>query len=309
MRVLAVTPLYPPHSLVGAWLATHRLLRHLVERDHEVTAFAYLASNAGGWDHEGVRVRTGKHGMTAGRNLARSTDLVISHVGDGGRGRSLAQLGGVPNVQLQHGAVSKVHSPDLAVFNAQWVRSAVRHDCPSIVVHPVVDVERFATTPGECVTIVNCSASKGIKTAWRVAERLPDRRFLGVLGGYDFQVTPRAVNFETIPTTPNMRDDVYARTRVLLMPSDKETWGMTGIEAMCSGIPVIAHPNPGLLESLGRAGIFVDRDDTDGWVEEIQRLSDPTEYAQAAETALKRVAELDPGGDLERFAVAVEALV
>jgi peptide/nickel transport system substrate-binding protein len=43
MKVLGVTPLYPPFSLVGAWLSTHECLQRLAERGHEVhvrTVFA-----------------------------------------------------------------------------------------------------------------------------------------------------------------------------------------------------------------------------------------------------------------------------
>ena len=75
-----------------------------------------------------------------------------------------------------------------------------------------------------------------------------------------------------------------------------------------SGIPVIAHPTPGLQESLGGAGIFVDRGDIDGWVEAIRRLDDPDEYRQASQRALARVAQLNPQASLDRFAKEVEAL-
>ena len=93
---------------------------------------------------------------------------------------------------------------------------------------------------------------------------------------------------------------------VLLMPSIAETWGRTGIEAMCFGIPVIAHPTPGLRESLGDAGIFVDRNDLAGWVGAIRSLDDPDEYARRSAAALARVAELDTAADLDRFADYVE---
>ncbi|MFE4971343.1 glycosyltransferase [Kitasatospora sp. NPDC056651] len=54
-----------------------------------------------------------------------------------------------------------------------------------------------------------------------------------------------------------MRERVYARSRVVLMPSSHESWGRVGVEAFASGIPVIAHPTPGLAECLGHAGIYV----------------------------------------------------
>jgi len=77
---------------------------------------------------------------------------------------------------------------------------------------------------------------------------------------------------------------------------------MVGVEAMSSGIPVIAHPTPGLLESLDYAGIFVDRKDYKGWEDAIRELDDPDEYSRKSELALKRVAELDPNSQIDALA-------
>jgi hypothetical protein len=81
---------------------------------------------------------------------------------------------------------------------------------------------------------------------------------------------------QNVKLVPNQQDArvVYRDTRILLMPSAYESWGRVAIEAAHSGIPTIAHPTPGLRESLGDAGLFVDRTDTDGWVRELQRLDD-----------------------------------
>ena len=122
------------------------------------------------------------------------------------------------------------------------------------------------------------------------------------------QIMPNRPNVEVIGKTSNMRDDVYARTRVLLMPSTRESWGMTGVEAMASGIPVIASPLPGLRESLGFAGIFVDPSDHQGWVDAIVRLDDPDVYGEASAKAVERSVELDPATDLNRFVNALEGL-
>ena len=308
MRVLAITPLYPPGSRVGAWLATHLFLRDLVQRGHEVTAFSFR-EHGRIRELDGVRVETGRRGISYGNRLARMADVVVSHVGDGGRGAKAAGWAEVPNVQLVHGRLSSTGRASLVVFNAEWLQRTATLKCPSIVCHPPTDPADYRTDRGQHVTIVNCSRDKGIRTAWEAAQRLPGHRFLGVQGGYAEQTTPRLSNFDVIPTARDMRGQVYARTRILLMPSIYEAWGMVGVEAMCSGIPVIAHPAPGLLESLGSAGIFVDRNDYDGWAAEIRRLDDPDEYAAASARASARAAELDPQVSLDRFADAVLAAV
>lgn len=309
MKVLAVTPNYPPGSRVGAWLATHQFLRYLAAEGHDVTVFA-AGARFQPYTLDGVHVVSGNRGRTFGIDTAKDCDLVIAHAGDDGVGVDIAGAAGRRLVRMIHGAGHmKIGDPALAVFNSEALRAVTPHGCPSIVCHPPVHRSEWQVdrTGADAVTLVNCSQPKGIKTAWLCADRLPHTRFLGVKGGYAHQETPRAKNFETIPTTSDMRS-VYAQTRVLLMPSAYETWGMVGVEAMCSGIPVIASPAAGLIESLGPAGIFVDRDDIDGWVREIRRLDDPAEYALASARSTARSFELDPTPDLERFAAALEAL-
>lgn len=310
MRVLATTPNYLP-SRVGAWLATHRLLVRLVQRGHQVTVFTWQRREPPRM-LDGIRVVSGLQGKSHALAMARDVDVVVSHFGDGGFGAEVARATGRRSVRLAHGGGP--HGPegcDLAVFNAHSLRESWGWDGPSIVVHPYVDPAEHATTPGDRVTLVNLSELKGGRLFDRLARSMPHVGFLGVRGGYGTQVNVRHPNVDLLAPTEDMRGDVYARTRILLMPSEYETWGMVGVEAMCSGIPVIAHPTAGLLESLGAAGIFVDRDDPAGWVTAIERLGEPVEYELAAKRARARVDELTPemASGPDRFVDAVEGLV
>ncbi len=104
-----------------------------------------------------------------------------------------------------------------------------------------------------------------------------------------------------------MRDDVYAKTLILLMPSKVEAYGMVGLEAMCSGIPVIAHPTPGIMEALGDAAIYIDRRDHAEWIDTVRTLvTDPLAWARASAHAHARADRLNPGASLDAFADLVE---
>lgn len=315
MKILAVVPTYPPGARIGAFLATHEFMRRAVERDHDVSVFAYLARGRG-WDVDRIPVETGIRGRSHAHRIAPAYDVVVSHAGDDGLGLEVAERAGLPSVRLYHGAgrARTGGRVDLVVYNshASQAGSGLDWSGPSIVCRPFTRLDRHQTTPaGEMVTLVNISADKGIRTAWRAAEDLPHREFLGVRGGYGAQIVPRARNFVVWGTQGDMRA-VWARTRVLLMPSSHETWGMVGVEAMSCGIPVIAHPTPGLVEMLGPAGTLVDRDDRAGWAREVERLFDPAEWAAASTAALARVAELPDDRDvfvdaLEQIAAKVPA--
>lgn len=307
MRILACTPAYPPRSLVGAWLATHRYLAGLVERGHEVNVVTYLMD---GWayDLDGVHV----HPKADLGHFSRS-DVYLSHLGDNNLLARLARVLQIPHVRMLHGSDGlnlrrlQRHPPDLLVANSSTLQGETAWHGETIVCRPLIDIDP-APGPRDHVTLVNLATAKGGPVLQEIARRSPDRSFLGVLGGYGDQVLDHPGNVEVHPPTHQMAAKIYARTRVLLMPSERETWGMVGVEAMACGIPVIAHPTPGLEESLGDAGIFCDRDDPDAWVEQISRLDDPDEYEQASQAALRRSAELDPTPDLERFTDALEAL-
>ncbi|WP_407699387.1 glycosyltransferase, partial [Streptomyces alkaliphilus] len=71
---------------------------------------------------------------------------------------------------------------------------------------------------------------------------------------------------------------------------------------------VIAHPTPGLVESLGRAGIFAYRDDPNAWINALASLRDPDTWARASHRALARSEELSAAPDLALWCEAVETL-
>lgn len=151
---------------------------------------------------------------------------------------------------------------------------------------------------------------------WQIAQRLPDVEFLAVRGGYGLQRVPRRIprNVTIIDhvSADQMDELVWDRTGILLAPSARESWGMTATEALTRGIPVIAHPTPGLVESLGDAGIFVDRRSTSEWARLIKLLRrDGNIYARKSFVAVHRGRELAAQSrtQLRGFVDSIEGLV
>jgi glycosyltransferase involved in cell wall biosynthesis len=270
----------PPHSRVGAWLATHHFLVGLVEAGHTVQAV--VENRVGQYDWEGVRYQQ-EDPFTA--LYIQDCDVVVSNNGGTGHGHLAAIHYGKPSVKFVHGSSPGfreqlvAHGPPvLAVFNSHSLLELSGYTGRSIVCPPPLRLKDWETIPGECITLVNLTVDKGAHTLDQLARYLPDYKFLGVKGGYGTQVTMWRRNLTVIDQTLNMRDDVYGRTRILLMPGLLETWGMVGLEAMCSGIPVIAHPAQGPKESLGKAAMYADRDDLDAWIDKIVALDDMKTY-------------------------------
>lgn len=300
MKVVAVTPLYPPHSLVGSWISTHECLAHLAAHGHQVDVVPYMARRRPVEELDGVTIHPRSSSLSS---MLSGADLVVSHLGDNGLAARLAPT--VPHVKMAHSHHSVAGRPSLIVACSQNLADRLRWSGSTVVVRPPVRPEQYRTTPGDHVTLVNLSSDKGGRLLWRLADALPDVRFLAVRGAYGSQIVMSRPNVEVIDPTSDMRT-VYARTRVLLMPSIRETWGRVAVEAAVSGIPTIAHPTDGAREALGRAATYADRSNLAAWVAAIRRLEDPAAWAEASARASARAAQLDPAEDLERFRTALE---
>lgn len=325
VRVVALVHGYPPQRNAGAEWALHTLLRALVERGHRVDVQLSddRMADAEPYVLDGVQVHPPGDPLRfmLGEDPAQ---VIVTQLRNTPAAMLLGELYRLPVVQVLHNENQPerkwmTRRPALVVYNSRWVQaSCVDWWCQTqdgdppaaVVVRPPVLAEDYATTPGDRVTLINLCANKGGSLLWELAVRMPDVDFLAVEGGYGKQIIGDLSNVEMVSHVPGgrMREAVYARTRILLMPSEYESWGRTGAEAMCSGIPVIAHPTPGLVECLGGAGILVDRNDLDGWERQIRRLLQAPEWASASARAARRAAELDPVADLDRWATSIEAV-
>lgn len=321
---------YPPAHNAGAEWAAHSLLRELAARGHTVDVLLSQPSdNCEPYVLDGVTVHQHRGKADPGpwmRGEGRA-HAIVTHLENTARASILGELHRIPVVHLLHNTFEKSKTwlvkgtPTLVVFNTTWMQSDAeawwRIHCGQrpmpwgITVHPPVAAADYQATPGDRITLVNLTVEKGAKVFYALAERLPRRKFLGVVGGYGEQVIREDLpNVEIVPHTPGdrMAKDVYARTKILLAPSSYESYGRVAVEAMCSGIPVIAHPTPGLLESLGDAGTFCDRDDLDAWEAAIRSLSTPNVYRTASKAASARAAGLDPQAELDTWVVAMEGV-
>ena len=320
MRVVALIHFYLPHHRAGSETMLHAMLRALADAGHE--AHVVVTSQPEGDDDytvEGIKVHRAGMGERVVPRLVASLapDVLVTHHQETPHTSKLGRDLGVPVVHVIHNHMHHTNlwlhkRPDLAVFNTHWITRyfSQRHKgLRSIVVHPPVWGHEHATAPGGAVTLVNLNRDKGSGMFYELAHRMRDIRFLGVVGGHGPQIIRDELpNVEIQPQTCDMRGDVWARTRVLLVPSIYESYGMVAVEAAHSGIPVIAHPTPGLLESLSYAGTFCDRDDPDAWERSLRSILHPQTWDPLSAVAKRRAAELDPRTDLAGWVAELESL-
>lgn len=299
-------------------------LEALAHAGHEVTVYTDLPIET--YERNGVRV-TSRNNFS---KIKPNADLIYSHPDVGSIGYIVSQMHRIPYVAVVHntGDLNRwhlgAHKPTLTIWNSESTRQELGGEGGLIVRSPLVVKDHAVKTPGQSFTLINCIKDKGVDTFNALVKAHPEFPALAVRGGYGLQETPiphthRAKGHAPTPhlvaigPVPHeaMAKEVWAKTKVLLMPSKAESWGRAGVEALCSGIPVIAHPTPGLKESLGDAGVFVDREDLEGWSLELKRLmTDPAHYALASKKAKARARFLEKhtAHDLTTFLTACEQL-
>jgi hypothetical protein len=274
LRVAAVVDRYPPWVNAGAEWMLHSILRRLVENGHECRVSTALP--------DGVEVPTSVNGVEVwpydgATELAEWCDVLVGHLLWTREIVKLASDADKPLMYLLHNDRQVQHwnlsanNITVLVPNSEWVgRSSIDAGWlgPMFVCRPPVFCADYAMPSrrprGDVVTLVNPIPEKGRDLFNELARRMYRTKFLAVKGAYGspYRLPHYLNNVEFIQPTPNMRDDVYAKDRrFMLVPSEYESWGRVAVEAMAAGVPVIAHPTPGLIEACGDAAQFIDRED------------------------------------------------
>lgn len=179
--------------------------------------------------------------------------------------------------------------------------------------------ERGTLPSGDCITLINANVMKGLELFVALADRFPDKKFLGVRPYYNhINVPEKITNIEWMDIQDDVRN-VLRRTRILLVPSMYESWGRVAFEAMYNGIPVLysrpledtdpgrrpSGSTDGMEEWITDSGFKCRRDDINEWVSAIHGLDDPATYTLYSEKACERAY----GMDIFRDADAIERKV
>lgn len=297
MKVLAHVHGYPPTHNAGAEWMLHHMLKWMQDRGHQVTVAVGGVQKES--EYEGIRIIP-EFARVHIRDKYKQADIVISHLDRVGKVINNIRVVDKPALFLMHNThrysniINLAHRSVLA-FNSEYTKDVPYYGQDSTIIYPPCPVKYYKTNRGgaKSVTLINHCKQKGSDMFYYLAQELPDVPFMAVKGGYYHQEKERLENVTFKENSPRIQKQ-YEQTKVLLMPSEYESFGRTAIEAACSGIPTIAAPTPGLQESLGDAGIFVDLSDPEGWKEELQKLlTDKDYYKERSEKARQRAKELE----------------
>lgn len=283
MKIAAYTHYYIEQNKAGGEIYLHTVLKELA-KDHEVTAF--ITENFGkNTQIDGINV---VYGAVRKDIESFNFDLIVAQFSYATTAIEVAHKKGKRVALILHndsaestGNLKLLNENDIAIFNTHWVKQPTK--AIELVIHPQISKDIITSTGKEFITFVNPQMIKGSALFYQIADRMPQFKFLVVEGGYakEAQALLERPNITIQKQTDNMRDDVYARTRVLLMPSLKESYGMVAREAGMSGIPVICRATAGLRENLGDSAIYCGND-VNSWVRAILQLTNSISYRNAS---------------------------
>jgi glycosyltransferase involved in cell wall biosynthesis len=288
MNILAHIPIYKGSQNSGGETYIHDMLKGL-SKFNNVKAVTDKDTNAKGKHlFDGVMV----HSYSDLKECYNWADIVVTHLGSAGRAVNMTRARKMPLVHIFHNTFPKatVKKDHAIIYNSEWSIKEFNYTNKKIVFYPPTKCEDYKTTKGNCYTLVNLNENKGGKFLIELAKMNPDKMFLGVRGGYGEQIEEPIKNIKYIDGNQDIKK-IFNQTKVLLMPSKYESWGKVGVEAMCSGIPVLASNANGLKESLDYAGVFCEID-ASKWTDALNYIE--KDYQNLSDKCIKRAKELDP---------------
>jgi len=287
MKILFYIHGYPPTHNAGAEWMAYDICEFLKQRhDIRVLTNKPVANYQAG-------VEIVQHNPATLKIEFRNADIVITHLDFTAKAHNICR------VLMKHNLYAIIHNTFVnnlqanrpgqfnLIYNSEYT-AALNLPQRSVICRPPIVPERYLRkkTGENAITLVNCWPDKGGQVLMELARIMPDRKFIGVLGGYGEQVRANLPNLEYVTNSPNMAD-VYARTQILIQPSKYESYGKAACEALACDIPVICTDTPGLKESLSYAGIFVERS-----AEAYKQAIEATDIKAQIKLCRQRTAEL-----------------
>jgi glycosyltransferase involved in cell wall biosynthesis len=273
-----------------------------MSKGHEVKAVTRYPEN---YEYECIEVYSQKKDYkVCHNNLWDWADLVFCQLSGTYYAMNKQRLNAKKVINFAHNNAGypqvNIRKNVFTVYNSEQTKKELNYLQETYVLYPPVnyrDFENVDTSKAEYITLINHNENKGGQILIEIAKRMPNHKFMAVQGGYYHQIVDaKAKNIKYVGITDDIRK-YLAMTKLLISPSDYDSYGMAQIEALCCNIPVIASDIPGFRESLSDSAIFVKRNDIDAWVEAIKN----SEQLFKHKKPIERAKELDPVKELAKF--------
>ena len=320
MSTVALSHGYPPLWNMGGEVALHRAMKAIDGEKHVLT------STDEPYEFEGVKAQQidTPNVLNINANPIPITNQLKALGAKVVIGQNELSLPAVLAAE-RAGAISivNVHTPplygrgiaqamkltDYAVYNTQ-VAANEWGEPDAFVLHPPITPlpEKLATT-GDAYTLLSSLRNKGVEVVLELAKRYPDKRFIIVrspaepthgLPDIEDRVA-KLPNVELLPrVAPEEVHKYFEQTRILLVPSRYETYGMSAIEAAGYGIPCVHVDTPHVREGIGTAAVLIRPLSVEDAIKGIEAIE--ADYETYSKNARERAEWLQDRQDQETLA-------
>lgn len=227
---------------------------------------------------------------------------------------------GIPVIVTQHGPDQWGHGLNSCyfIFNSNTLANSEipKADFKNFdIVWPCIDVLKFKNVglnnsfDRKYITFIGRPLKiKGIETFMKIADLMPEQDFLFVGGKPEFDLKiPNNVELRDFTNKP---EEVYAQSRIVLVPSLFEPFGMVTVEASLVGIPVIASKLDGMIEATSKLSNYIeDYENPNEWVATIRHvlMNYPNQCRIADQIGKKYIQTMDE--QLTKFNINVKNLL
>jgi glycosyltransferase involved in cell wall biosynthesis len=213
-------------------------------------------------------------------------NVVFTHLGKQGKAVNYSKMNKVPICIYMHNTngsvLAKARKEIGVIYNSYFTEHRIAADFTgnkSALIRPILKLDTSFNSNGKYITMINLNENKGGLLLKQIAESLPEYDFLAITGGYAKQFTHQPKNVKVLPQQEDM-SKVYKDTKLLIMPSNYESYGRTAAESIGYGIPVLySDTNTALEEVVGNAGEPVkDRNNINSWVKGIRWIDNNIDH-------------------------------
>jgi glycosyltransferase involved in cell wall biosynthesis len=228
MRILWSIHLYPPKHNCGSEYVAHNINKYLISKGHHIRVILHQATMHKvdvPYMYEGVEVFP----PTGNLDAYRWADVICTHLDYTQFTMLMASGANKPlfhfiHNDIEYSSIVNGMSNNYIVYNSKWVGEKLKYKWPSMVLPPPCDYDMYNVCDdpfeNEFITLISLNKNKGGEQFYKIAEAMPDKKFLGVVGSYDEQIIRHDLpNVTIVPNTPDILS-VYRKTKVLLMPSN-----------------------------------------------------------------------------------------
>lgn len=303
MTIVALTHGYPPVWNMGGEVSLHRSLVGIKEK------VLVLTKTEKPYTFEGVRVEN--LNMNDVLNIKADPRPIVNQLQSVHTRVIFAQNElSLPAVRAARimgtTSVIGVHTPprfgrtirdalrfaDHAVYNTHAAAREWKNPNGLVLHPPTTAPPKKFSARGNAYTMLSSLRNKGITVVLELAKRYPQQRFIVVLspanpthGIPDLEAqAAKLPNLEIHPrVNPEHVHKYLEQTRIILVPSMYETYGMSAIEAAGYGIPSIHVDTPHVREGIGDAAVLIKPLDVEGAARGIELIeSNYEEYSKKA---------------------------